>query len=92
MAFSTASSASISATLAAFLIFDSSSLVISPSCAADLTTASTLISAASSSDIPKASWNDFNSVYHGKKFTIDEILSDKEINLKQNKLIEILNR
>ncbi|MBD74095.1 MAG: hypothetical protein CMM96_01210 [Rickettsiales bacterium] len=36
--------------------------------------------------------NDFNSVYHGKKFTIDEILSDKEINLKQNKLIEILNR
>ena len=36
--------------------------------------------------------NDFNSVYHGKKFTINEILSDKEINLKQNKLIEILNR
>lgn len=36
--------------------------------------------------------NDFNSVYHGKKFTIDEILSDKEINLKQNKLVEILNR
>lgn len=36
--------------------------------------------------------DDFNSVYHGKKFTIDEILSDKEINLKQNKLIEILNR
>ena len=36
--------------------------------------------------------NDFNSVYHGKKFTINEILSDKEINLKQNKLIEILNK
>lgn len=36
--------------------------------------------------------NDLNSVYHGKKFTIEEILSDKEIDLKQNKLTEILNK